>query len=137
MKTLAIIFFTLTSFSGFAQQGKLSGEITSEGSIVAFANVYIKASALGTTADKEGKFLLKNIPAGNHSIEISAIGFKKFSRDILINEGQSKTLNVQLEKSSEELNEVLIVDTQTGLTRRTPYNVSSIDMRGIETKGNP
>ena len=64
MKTLAIIFFTLTSFSGFAQQGKLSGEITSEGSIVAFANVYIKASDLGTTADKEGKFLLKNIPAG-------------------------------------------------------------------------
>lgn len=137
MKTLAIIFFTLTSFSGFAQQGKLSGEITSEGSTVAFASVYIKASDLGTTADKDGKFLLKNIPAGNHSIEISAIGFKKFSRDILINEGQSKTLNVQLEKSSEELNEVLIVDTQTGLTRRTPYNVSSIDMQGIETKGNP
>ncbi len=85
MKTLAIIFLTLISFSGFAQQGKLSGKITSEGSTVAFANVYIKASNLGTTADKDGKFLLKNIPAGNHSIEISAIGFKKFSRNILIN----------------------------------------------------
>ncbi len=137
MKQLAIAILILTTFPGFAQEGKLSGRITSEGGPVSFANIYIENSNLGTTADEKGNYVLKNIPAGNHSIQVSAIGFKNFSGNIAITEGQTKTQNFELEKSSSELDEVLIVDTQTGLTRRTPYNVSSINMQGIENKGNP
>ncbi|MBZ9730408.1 TonB-dependent receptor [Salegentibacter sp. JZCK2] len=137
MKHLAIVLLIITAFPGFAQESELSGKITSEKSSVAFANIYIENSSLGTTADENGNFLLKNIPAGNHTIKVSAIGFKNFSLEISIAEGQTKTQNIELEKSPAELDEVLIVDTQTGLTRRTPYNVSSISMQGIENKGNP
>ncbi|MBZ9630945.1 TonB-dependent receptor [Salegentibacter sp. LM13S] len=137
MKQLATVILILMVFSGFAQEGKLLGRITSEGSPVSFANIYIENSDLGTTADKNGNFILENIPSGNHSIQVSAIGFKKLSREIVITKGQIKTQNFKLEESSSELDEVLIVDTQTGLTRRTPYNVSSISMQGIENKGNP
>jgi iron complex outermembrane receptor protein len=137
MKPLAIAFLLLTAFSGFAQEGKFSGKITSEGSPVAFANVYMENSSRGTTADENGNFLLKNIPAGNHTIQVSAIGFEKITREIVIAEGKIKILDFDLKKSSAELDEILIVDTQTGLTRRTPYNVSSISMQGIENKGNP
>ncbi|PRX43227.1 TonB-dependent receptor [Salegentibacter salegens] len=137
MKTLAMVISIFYTFLGFAQTGKLSGKITSEENPVAFANIYVENLNLGTTAKGNGVFLLKNIPSGNHIIQVSAIGYKKFTQEVFIAEAQSTTQNFELEKSSSELDEVLIVDTQTGLTRRTPYNVSSISMQGIENKGNP
>ncbi|PKD21760.1 outer membrane receptor protein [Salegentibacter salinarum] len=137
MKSLGTIILLIITFQGMAQTGQLAGKIIAEGNSVPFANIYIENLNLGTTADEDGNFLLKNLPAGNHTIQVSAIGYRKLTREIIIVEEQTKTQLVELEESSSELDEVIIVDTQTGLTRRTPYNVSSISMQGIENKGNP
>lgn len=137
MKAFASILLILVTYHAMGQTAQLSGKITSGGNPVAFANVYIENSHLGTTANENGIFLLKNIPTGNHIIQVSAIGYKKFNQEIAIPEGKTKIQDFELQEASSKLDEVLIVDTQTGLTRRTPYNVSSISMQGIENKGNP
>ncbi|TDN87328.1 iron complex outermembrane receptor protein [Salegentibacter sp. 24] len=137
MRTSLIIILIFTASPNFAQLGELSGKITSEGKPVAFANIYIEEENLGTTADKNGYFLLNNIPMGNHIIEISAMGYKEQSRMISVTEEKNDVLNFNLIKSPSELDEIVILDTQTGLTRRTPYNVTSISMQGIENKGHP
>lgn len=45
--------------------------------------------------------------------------------------------NFSLSISKTKLKEIPIVDEQTRLTRRTPYNISSIKMNDLDNKGNP
>lgn len=66
----------LTSYQSIAQTYSLSGKITSEGKPVEFVNVYLKATHYGTSSDLEGKYLLSNIPEGNYTVVVSAIGYE-------------------------------------------------------------
>lgn len=132
-----ILYFIIILFGTacFSQTTELSGKITAEGKPVPFANVYIENSGIGTTSDENGDFRLKNIPENSRLI-ISAIGFKPLKVTIPTENGVLRQ-DFTLEFSSDELQEILIIDEQSGLTRRTPYNVSSINMQGIQNKGNP
>jgi iron complex outermembrane receptor protein len=136
MKLLTCITL-LTCVITWAQEGHFSGKVVNEGSPVSFATVYIENLSKGTTADENGDFMLRNIPAGRHQVKISSIGYKSLEEQIIIIANSKTEETLELELNQSELNEVIIVDTQTGLTRRTPYNISSIDMQGIVSKGNP
>lgn len=134
-----LIYLTLFFFvtNGFAQAGELSGGILSKDGPVPYANIYIEDLNIGTTANESGRYSLKNIPRGTHTLRISAVGYETVKKEISISPNQRLQIDFRLEISSSELSEVLIIDEQLGLARRTPYNVSSINMAGIENKGNP
>lgn len=119
-----------------AQESSLSGKVTSNGEPVPFANIYLEELNIGTTSNANGEYVIKNIPVGNQHVVVSAVGFKKLERQITFN-GQQLQEKFSLEIATTKLNEILIVDKQTGLTRRTPYNIATIKMNGIEDKGNP
>jgi iron complex outermembrane receptor protein len=131
---LGLFFFGV---KGFAQAGELSGGILSQDGAVPNANIYIEDLNLGTTANESGRYSLRNIPQGTHTLQISAIGYEAIKKKISISPNQKLQIDFRLEMVSSELSEVLIIDEQSGLARRTPYNVSSISMAGIENKGNP
>lgn len=137
MKTTLRLALLLFGITGFAQSGQISGEILSEDGPVPFANVYIENLRSGTTTNENGTYSLKNIPRGTHTLQISAVGYETVKKSISILPNQKLQMDFRLEISSSELLEVLIIDEQSGLARRTPYNVSSISMVGIENKGNP
>lgn len=131
---LALLLFGIT---GFAQSGEIFGEILSEDGPVPFANVYIENLELGTTTNENGIYSL-DIPQGTHTLQISAVGYETVKKSIsIIRPNQKLHIDFRLEISLSRLSEVLIIDEQSGLARRTPYNVSSISMAGIENKGNP
>lgn len=114
----------------------ISGKVEDEyGKPIALANIYLEGTISGTTTGKEGKYILRNIKKDTYRFVVSAMGYKTFKKKISISEDQ--VINIILKESKDQLDEILIVDTQTGLTRKTPYNISSISMQGIENKGNP
>ena len=137
MKTTLRLALLLFGMTGFAQSGEILGEILSEDGPVPFANIYIENLRSGTTTNENGSYSLKNIPQGTHTLQISAVGYETVKKSISIRTNQNLQMDFRLEISSSELSEVLIIDEQSGLARRTPYNVSSISMAGIENKGNP
>ncbi len=137
MKTLFNLLLLFITSTCFSQTTQLQGNITSEGKPVPFVNVYFENSNIGTTSNENGKFTFKKIPKEKRRLVISAIGFKTLRKNISGSEKLPIQANFILEVSSNELMEIVIVDEQTGLTRRTPYNVSTISMQGIENKGNP
>lgn len=137
MKYLIYLALFLFGTNGYAQSGELSGVILSENEPVPFANIYIEDLKSGTTTNEFGSYSLKNIPQGTHILQISAVGYETVKKEISIRPNQKLKIDFRLEISSSELSEVLIIDEQSGLARRTPYNVSTISMAGIENKGNP
>jgi iron complex outermembrane receptor protein len=97
----------------FAQQNiktSLKGQIqTSDGKEAPFVTVVIKDTKYGTVTDAKGLFQLRNIPAGNHILQIRIVGYQAQDFPFEAAEGQSVVLPViRIKEDAQALNEVLI-----------------------------
>ena len=93
-----LICFLTLQFQLYSQS--LSGTIKSDLPIP-FASISIKGQSIGTASNADGFFEINDIKEGSYEFVFSAIGFKKFKKNILIQAGKN-TLDVILEPSSYE-----------------------------------
>ncbi|MFM7855269.1 MAG: carboxypeptidase-like regulatory domain-containing protein [Flammeovirgaceae bacterium] len=75
---------------------------------LAFANVYLNKSAVGTTTDLNGKFTLANLPVGSCEIIFSYVGFQPLVTKLDINSGTGTNLKVKLSPSIKYLQTVTV-----------------------------
>ena len=65
---------------------------------------------IGTITDNEGFFTFPELPVGRYSIGISYVGYEnKILQNILTGAGKEVVLNIELEESVEELDEVVVI----------------------------
>ncbi len=88
-----VITLGLTTLT-LAQYGQLEGEVIEAGSnkTLPGINIGIKGTTLGSATNAEGHFNIERIPAGSHTIEISAIGYQKGEKKVRIPDGETATL---------------------------------------------
>ena len=93
----------------------LSGRVT--GVVIDKANgetligvpVMIEGTTLGAVTDLDGRYLITNIPNGTYNIVFRYIGYTtKIIRNVAVQEGSPVNLDVSLENSSQQLNEVVV-----------------------------
>jgi outer membrane receptor protein involved in Fe transport len=78
-----ITMMIMTVFSGLFAQSSISGSVTDQSGIqVPFADVRLLQAAdeklvKGQSTDADGRFQLKNIPAGKYIVAVSMLGFKE------------------------------------------------------------
>lgn len=109
-KSFLILLFFIFSSHLFAQKGKLAGKITdkSTGEDIIGATIVIEGSSNGVTTDLDGKYYLQLAP-GTYTVLVSYVSYKsKKYENIEIKDGELTSLNVFLEESSTELEEVVI-----------------------------
>ncbi len=144
MRSLSILTFSLliilvtpaNSFStgnsyneplkkGIPVNGTFSGKITDAltGAAIEGASVYISDIKSGTASDASGKFIIKNIPPGEHLVEISHIGYTSIIESIDMNTDVNKDFT--LTESVIENNAVVVTGV-TGATqlKKIPFAVS-------------
>lgn len=116
-----VLLIALISFAlGFSQQVK--GVVTSDGSPLAYANVYIKGTQNGTSTDENGVFEINNISNGDYTIVASYTGFSTESKKISV-KGDTVIVNFILHENS-SLEEVVITGTLKPVSRmETPVPV--------------
>ncbi len=86
-KLLISLLLTLFSASVFAQKGYVfSGTVTdaSTGAPVEFATVVLEGTEQWAVADAQGKFSVRNVPAGKNRVTVSCLGYVSWSREIQI-----------------------------------------------------
>lgn len=124
---LAVVLLPVT---GFAQAGAatVSGRVVAEGRPVAYASVAIKGGSRGTASDVDGHFKLDNVPAGPHTLVLTAIGFARVERTISLKEGEGLVLgDIRLESSTADLSEVVITGTMKAVSRsESPVSIEVI-----------
>jgi len=96
--------------------------------------ILIKGTSFGTTSDVNGKFMLKGIKAGEYSIEISYIGYKKIIQTgIKIKTGESKDLGIfQMQEASANIDEVVIMGKKPLIDIEKGQSVNTITQENIE-----
>lgn len=130
-----LVVFIITSSK--AQNNSLKGMVISENVPLDYANVTILDLKIGVATNSKGEFELKSIPDGVFTVEVSILGFETRSEKLSFKGGQVLKKNFEMKPSDMLLDEIVVVDIQSGLSTRTPYSIAKIDAKGIEKKGNP
>lgn len=106
--------FVLMTTSAIAQT-TLSGNVSSNGEPLPFANVYISKLSKGAVSDEQGNYTIPNIPNGTYSLSASFAGYGKESKTVVLS-GNTKEVNFDL-KEDNSLNEVVISGTLKSVLR--------------------
>lgn len=91
------------------------------------ANIRFEKIGLHTTSDKKGQFIFNKVPVGRHKIEVTHIGYDKYSEEIMIGSAKEVVLTIILNTASVVIDEVKITN---GLNKSRPLNnMASISSR--------
>ncbi len=92
--------------------------------------VMLKGTTIGVTTENTGHYMMRNIPEGNFTLEVSAIGYKTRTREINVRKGRSYEVNFTLEEDFVQIDGVIVSATRSETTRRmspTLVNVVGMD----------
>lgn len=92
--------------------------------------VILKGTTIGVTTEHTGHYMIRNIPEGRFTIEVSAIGYKTQTREVNIAKGRSYEVNFTLEEDFVQIDGVIVSATRSETTRRmspTLVNVVGMD----------
>jgi hypothetical protein len=106
-----VLISVLSVSYGFAQTGSISGRIHDEqsGEEIVGANVLVVGTKLGAATDIDGKFLIRNAPAGKYSLRISFVGYaSRTITDVIIKGGETLTLDVNIASAALQAEEVTV-----------------------------
>lgn len=65
---------------------------------IAYINIVIKGTTIGTTTDASGHYLLKNLPEGEFTLEVKALGYKAVSKEVALKKVKPWKLISKLKK---------------------------------------
>jgi outer membrane receptor for ferrienterochelin and colicins len=128
IKNILLAFLLLTGFTVVAQDSQISGQVTTDGLPLMGAQVFLKGTAIGTTTDTNGEYIIKNIQSGNYTISVKYLGFLTVTEEITIDKGQSIQKDFVLLEDALNLDGVVVTGTRYAQDRaNNPVVVGIID----------
>ncbi len=114
-----VIVFTILLFSNnmSAQQGKIVGTITDNGTAIPLVNISLKNSIKGTSSDENGNYELDGIDPGRYVFLATALGYKNFQTTLVLTADEVLTLNFELIPSIESLDDIVVTGTLKPVSR--------------------
>ena len=115
--------YALTEGDGYAELNESDANIIghvldkNSGEHLAFINVFLKGTTIGTTTDETGHYFLKNLPEGHFKLEFSSIGYKTLSKEVVTVKGKTLEVNAQIEEDYISL-EGIVVSANRNETKR-------------------
>lgn len=114
----ALVMLTVLTGRLRAQGATISGRVTAQGSSqpMSDARVLIIGTAIsGTTAD-DGRYTLRNVPAGTAQVQVLHVGYQSQKKAVTVTAGATVTADFALMEAVAQLDE--IVTTATGEQRK-------------------
>jgi outer membrane receptor for ferrienterochelin and colicins len=112
-KLLCTAHFVVVGLLALGQTAVLKGEVLSENQPVKLANVVLKDANFVTTTDTTGKFRLENIPAGTYQVLISAVGYERQEKTLVLKANEITDIRFELMADIALLNQVVVTGTKT------------------------
>ncbi len=150
MKTFAwisvmVLMWMTTADSLHAQRGHgghshrgggraiLKGKITSteKKDTIDFATVSLKGTPFGCATSADGSYLLK-APPGEHTVVVSAVGYKTVEKQITLTEGTELQLDLVVSPDIQHLEEITVVSSGVGRVNRSAFNAVAVDVKELQ-----
>ena len=92
----------------------------------------IRGITFGTTTDENGNFNLNDIPAGNYKIMVSFIGFEDYTKQILIEDGKTYSINAVLSIQPITMAKLEIISDSDSKFKDLPEASTILDIKTIK-----
>jgi Carboxypeptidase regulatory-like domain/TonB-dependent Receptor Plug Domain len=118
---LATVALVLGAGTLLAQAtGKIEGRVRDQaGAPIANAQVFIVGTAFNALTNPQGYYFINNVPAGTISVRAAFIGYKSTQVDgVKVLAGQTGTVDIQLEQTAVEIQEITVVSVTQPLVPR-------------------
>ena len=119
-----------------AQTGGISGTVTdrASGLPVSAARVQVVGNQnLAANSDDRGRYLIRNIPAGAHSVRVTRIGYRPEVQAVTIPASDTVVVNISLSQSAVELQQVVVTGTGGATEKRTVgASIGSVDVGQLQ-----
>lgn len=128
------LFFLFASLSAFAQNGTISGTVTtSDGQPAEFVNIALQGTARGTAVNSKGHYQLKNIAPGHYTLVASFTGLATQTKAVEVTGGQTLSADFVLSESTSQLKEVVVSSGRTNkFTRQQSLDVAKLPLKDLE-----
>jgi outer membrane receptor for ferrienterochelin and colicin len=136
---LLAILFTMGYLANAQNTGRISGIITDKQSQKTIENVSVSIDGLskGTLSDSNGVYRITGIGLKTYNLIFSCVGYKKQTLyNLVINAGNEKNINVELEPDANALSEVIVKSnkrTVKAATLETPLSVQKLTSEEIKS----
>lgn len=115
-------FFVLMFFSCLplldAQNASVNGQILLEDSQpLGFANIALEGTAIGTTSNEQGYYILDNITPGRYTIVTTFLGFKPQKQTIVLESDETLKLDFTLFEDLLMMDEIVVTGTLKEVNR--------------------
>lgn len=130
---LGILSIILWIPISLAQDGAVvRGQVESAGKYLPFVNVFLKGTNIGDATDEKGRFELNAVPAGQHILQVRAVGYKSESKTIEVAENAPAEFQIELEPDVLELDQVVVSANRNEISRmEAPVIVNAISPGSI------
>ncbi|HEY9118022.1 MAG TPA: carboxypeptidase regulatory-like domain-containing protein, partial [Roseivirga sp.] len=130
---LSLTFICMFSASAFAQGGIITGRVIDElGLPMPGASVVLTDLNKGIPTDANGYYTLIEVPAGQHTLTVTFIGYKKIEQTVSVADGATTNLDFTMEAGFAAGGEVIVVgDRLKGQAKalnqqRTNANITNV-----------
>ncbi|WP_445586439.1 TonB-dependent receptor [Sunxiuqinia sp. A32] len=112
-------------------KGKVIDELNNSG--LPFVNVVVSGTTIGTITGDNGEFQLSGLNPGFIRLEVSFIGYKStISPEMEINNYKPTYIDIKLEKTNQQLEEVQVIASPFRKTVESPLSLKNIGISEIE-----
>src|SRR5260221_4758856 len=129
-----ILFFISFYAANILHASSLSGKVTDKTNQqpIPYVTISIPDLHVFTTSDSLGNYHFEKIPSATYQLQISALGFKTFSKVITVN---GATIgNFELDESATELAEVVVTGSSKAIEiKKSPISIASVNKEYLTT----
>ena len=99
-----LLLFPLVIFAQGSNKLTIKGRVLDKetGAPLEYVNVFLSNTTIGTSTDKSGQFIIKNVPFGSYNIIFSYVGYEIVKRDF--NSYKAETLNYNISLKPKVIN---------------------------------
>lgn len=96
-------------------KGSLHGRVMdASGGTLVGAQVTLEPKGISVVSDAQGQFFVRDLDAGNYTASISYVGFAPFKKEVVVNAGQTASLEAKLDVESVNLEVLVTADRAAG-----------------------
>lgn len=103
------------------------------GEHLAYVNVFLEGTPVGTSTDATGHFFFRNLRPGTYTVTVETIGYESASREVTIRKGQTSELKFAIKHMPLTLDQIVVSSSRSErLKQEAPSLVSVISSETFE-----
>ncbi|PLX91921.1 MAG: hypothetical protein C0620_09955, partial [Desulfuromonas sp.] len=106
---MTFILLAVSAQSVFAANGRVAGQVQDSVNNINLMGVLVSADSgqTKTVTDRAGNYTI-NLSAGDHTLDLSYLGYSTVSRQITVAEGSISSLNIDFGREGMQMDEMVV-----------------------------